>query len=369
MAAGERGKAIEEAVAGFRRASEERQRAFDVSQGRIETQTQAQRAQLRAQIQAEQAQLQAQQVQIPAQLQAQIRAEQAQLQTQRGQLRTDIGRQRELTEAGFDPFIQAGTGALQDVQRGATVGGLDERIAQILGTGAFQGLREERFGDINRQLASAGLSRSGLGLEEIANISPDLAFQIENQLFGRARDLSNVGFQGVGQQAGLATDLTGLEARLGAQLGAQGAQLGAQGAQLGAQLAARTGIQGAQIGAQAAGLEAQLGGRRTGLEAQLRAQLGQQLAGDVLGIGQAQSQGRLGALQAKEARTSELLGLGGQLLGTVAGGPIGGALAKRFIGGVGGGGGIPSGGGIGFGLRQPGGDFFSTGISTGASGF
>lgn len=281
MAAGERGKAIEEAVAGFQRGQEELRRGAGISRGIIGE--------------------------------------------QRGQLRTDIGRQRELTEAGFDPFIQAGTGALQDVQRGATVGGLDERIAEILGTGAFQGLREERFGDINRQLASAGLSRSGLGLEEIANISPDLAFQIENQLFGRARDLSNVGFTGV----------------------------------------ERRGAQGAQLTLGQAGFETGL----TELEARIAEQLGINLAGGERGIGQVQAGGRLEALKAKEASRSQLLGFGGQLLGTIAGGPIGGALAKRFIGGVGGGGGIPSDGGIGFGLRQPGGDFFSTGISTGASGF
>jgi len=230
MAAGERGKAIEEAVAGFRRGQEELRMGAGVSRGIIGT--------------------------------------------QRGQLRTDIGRQRELTETGFAPFIEAGTGALQDVQRGATVGGLDERIAEILQSGAFGELKEERFGDVNRQLATSGLSRSGLGLEEIAAISPDLAFQIENQLFGRSRDLSNVGFQGV----------------------------------------ERRGAQGAQLTLGQAGFETEL----TDLEAKIANQLGINLAGGERGIGQIQSQGRLDALQAKQAKRAARNKFFGQLAGSAS---------------------------------------------------
>jgi len=249
MAAGERGKAIEEAVAGFQRGQEELRRGAGVGRGI--------------------------------------------LQTQRGQIRTDIGRQRELTEAGFDPFIQAGTGALEDVQQGATIGGLDERIAEILKSGAFGELREERFGDVNRQLATSGLSRSGLGLEEIANISPDLAFQIENQLFGRARDLSNVGFQGV----------------------------------------ERRGAQGAQLTLGGAGLETGL----SELEAQIAQQLGINLAGGEVGIGGVQAQGRLDALQAKEAKRAarnkfiaDIAGIGVSLI--PGAGPGFGKLAKAGVG-------------------------------------
>lgn len=230
MAAGERGKAIEELVAGITRGQEELRGATDISRGILGT--------------------------------------------QRGQIRTDIGRQRELTEGGFGRFIEAGIPALQDVQRGATVGGLDERITEILGTGAFQGLREERFGDINRQLASAGLSRSGLGLEEIANISPDLAFQIENQLFGRSRDLSNVGFQGV----------------------------------------ERRGAQGAQLALGQAGFETGL----SQFEAQIANQLGVRLAGGEVGIGEAQSVGRLEALKAGEAKTAARNKFIGDIAGTAA---------------------------------------------------
>ena len=96
------------------------------------------------------------------------------------QLRDDFLRQRNLTEEGFDPFIQAGTRALGTVQQAGTVGGLDARISEILGTDAFQALKAERIGDQRTQLAAGGLTRSGAGLEQIAGISPQLAFIYNN---------------------------------------------------------------------------------------------------------------------------------------------------------------------------------------------
>jgi len=285
MAAGELGKAIEERVAAFERGQEELRAGAGTGREII--------------------------------------------QGQQGQLREDFLRQQGLTEGGFNPFIQAGTGALQDVQQGSTIGGLDERIAQILGSGAFQGLREERFGDINRQLASSGLSRSGLGLEQIANISPDLAFQIENQQFGRSRDLSNVGFQGVERRGALGNQLT----------------LGQGG----------------------------LASRLTGLEAQIANQLGINLAGGEVGIGEAQASGRELGLQQEADFLGQALGLVGTVGGAFVGGPlgasIGGSLASAIGGGGSGGGGTPSISGIGSSLRGPGGQFFSSGISSGASSF
>jgi len=241
MAAGERGKAIEEAVRGFERGQEELRRTGGISRGII--------------------------------------------QEQRPQLRADIGRQRGLTEAGFAPFIEAGTGALQDVQRGTTVAGLDQRIAEILGTETFQGLRQQRTEDVRGQLAAGGLSRSGLGLEEIANISPDLAFQIENQLFGRARDLSRTGFTGV----------------------------------------ERRGAQGAQLTLGQAGLETGL----TELEAGLEERLGVRLAGAEEEIGGIQSRGRLAALGEKQRKTAarnkfiaDIAGFGADIFAPGAGGIV-----------------------------------------------
>jgi len=138
------------------------------------------------------------------------------------QLRDDFLRQRGL----LDPFVQAGTRALGDVEQAGTVGGLDARINEILGSESFQGLKAERIRDQQTQLAAGGLTRSGTGLEQIAGISPELAFQIEQQQFGRQENLANLGFRGIEAgnqltlgQGQLSTGLTGLEENLRSQFG------------------------------------------------------------------------------------------------------------------------------------------------------
>lgn len=96
-----------------------------------------------------------------------------------------------LTKESFSPFIQAGTGALSDLQggfqapQGTTAGGLEDIIGQIMGGEAFGGLVEQRQRGIQGQLAAGGLTRSGTALKEAAAIPTDLAFQLENLLTGR----------------------------------------------------------------------------------------------------------------------------------------------------------------------------------------
>lgn len=103
--------------------------------------------------------------------------------------------QREFGAASgrLSPFREAGLDALTEVERGATVGGLDERIAEILGTESFSALRGERERGLQGQLAAGGLTRSGTALQEAANLPTDLAFAIENALFGRQSNLVGLG--------------------------------------------------------------------------------------------------------------------------------------------------------------------------------
>jgi len=97
-----------------------------------------------------------------------------------------------ITREQFDPFLQAGVGALPELQRGfqaprgTTAGGLEESLAEIMGGGAFGELVEERQRGIQGQLAAGGLTRSGTAIEEAARVPTDLALQLENLLFGRA---------------------------------------------------------------------------------------------------------------------------------------------------------------------------------------
>lgn len=105
----------------------------------------------------------------------------------------EIRRQFDQTQQNLDPFVQAGIGALPGLQEGATVGGLDATIADILNTDVFGSLVEERQRGVQGQLAAGGLTRSGTAIQEAANIPTELALQLENLLFGRQGQLAGSG--------------------------------------------------------------------------------------------------------------------------------------------------------------------------------
>ena len=118
-----------------------------------------------------------------------------------------------ITRGQFQPFLQAGVGALPELQQGfqapegTTAGGLESIINQIMGGEAFGGLVDERTRAVQGQLAAGGLTRSGQAVEEAAAIPTDLAFQLENMLFGRQSSAEQQRIQGLqglvsgGQQA------------------------------------------------------------------------------------------------------------------------------------------------------------------------
>ena len=104
--------------------------------------------------------------------------------------------QAEAIEQGIDlfqPFLQAGTGALPGFQQGATPQGLDEMLAQIFSGESFQNLIGERRRGVEGQLAAGGLTRSGAGVEAAANIPTELGFALEQLLRGRQGELVDLG--------------------------------------------------------------------------------------------------------------------------------------------------------------------------------
>ncbi len=105
----------------------------------------------------------------------------------------ELRRQFDISQGNLDPFIQAGVGQLGALEQGTTAGGLDERLAQIFGTDAFQALRGERTRSVEGQLGAGGLTRSGFGLEQIANIPTELGFALEQLLTGRSQQLAGAG--------------------------------------------------------------------------------------------------------------------------------------------------------------------------------
>ncbi len=90
-------------------------------------------------------------------------------------------------------FGDIGREAFGNFARGSTIAGQGANIDEILGGSAFQGLRDERRREVEGQLASAGFRRSGTALESISDLTPELAFAIEQQLSGRQRDAATTG--------------------------------------------------------------------------------------------------------------------------------------------------------------------------------
>jgi hypothetical protein len=118
------------------------------------------------------------------------------------EIRKLIENQLGITREQFAPFLAAGTGALPGVEEASTIGGLDSRIAQILGSESFQPLVEERTRSVEGLLGAGGLTRSGAAITEGAKIPTDLAFQIENLLSGRESNLAQTGLRAAAQSAG-----------------------------------------------------------------------------------------------------------------------------------------------------------------------
>lgn len=118
------------------------------------------------------------------------------------ELRKQFGK----TEANFAPFLAAGTNAIPTVVDASSTAGLSERLGEIFNTDIFKNLVGERTRSVEGQLASAGLSRSGDALAEIANIPTDIGLALENLLFGRQSGLVKDGQNAAGQLGAFGAD-------------------------------------------------------------------------------------------------------------------------------------------------------------------
>lgn len=129
------------------------------------------------------------------------RAAEAQVQANDASI-AEMRRQFDTTQQNIAPFLQAGQGAVPGVEAGATVGGMDEMLAQIFNSDIFGSLVDERTRAVEGQLAAGGQMRSGLGLQEAARVPTDLGLMLEQMLNGRQTNLMNTGLSaatGLGQ--------------------------------------------------------------------------------------------------------------------------------------------------------------------------
>ncbi len=197
------------------------------------------------------------------------------------QLREDFLRQQGQTEAGFDPFIDIGQGAARNLQQSSTAQGFNDLLSQITGGETFQALRDEQERAGRSQLAAAGLTGSGTGLQQISQISPQLALQLAGDIRGRQEFLSGQGLQGAGGRSQFGNQLTlgqgGLSSELTQQLGT------------------------------------------------FRQNFANAQAGNLVGIGDVRAQGIIGDAAAKAKRRALI----GRTIGTIAGGFVGGPAGAK----------------------------------------
>ncbi len=95
-------------------------------------------------------------------------------------------------------YQDLGASALPELQEGQSILGYNNRLARIMDSSHFDTLADARRSEINRHLGSAGLTRSGAGLREIAAVPADLAMDIENRLYGRSGSNASIGFNAAG---------------------------------------------------------------------------------------------------------------------------------------------------------------------------
>lgn len=227
---------------------------------------------------------------------------------QEAQLRQDFLRQRGLTEEGFDPFVQGGEQGIGFLREAGTAEGFNRFLEDISGGTVFQSLRDLQERGARGQAAASGQTGSGAALEQLSQISPQLALQLFGDLRGTNLNLANLGLQGVTSRGQLGNQLT----------------LG----------------------------QGQLSTGLTDLESNLRNQVSGRAQGLISGIGGAQSSGILADEQINTQRFNNLLNLVGTI-GSFGGGEDGATAAAA--GAPPGAGGSPN---IGFGLRNAQGNFF-----------
>lgn len=113
----------------------------------------------------------------------------------------ELKRQFDISRGDIEPFRAAGARALAGREASSTLEGLSGNLSRI-----FQGLDPlvaERTDAVRGQLGATGLSRSGAGVQAIADIPTQLGLQIEQLLSGRQESLSNLGIGAATTSAGL----------------------------------------------------------------------------------------------------------------------------------------------------------------------
>ncbi len=138
--------------------------------------------------------------------------------------------------AGFDAFSALTNPAIRALQEAHTASGFGGRLNTIMNDPSFQPIVDERMRAVTDHLGASGLTRSGAGLRDIADVPLDVALNLENQLYGRSMNNANMAFNSAGGMAsgnmGLAqmiAQLLGTSAAIGHDSNVQGGEALASG--------------------------------------------------------------------------------------------------------------------------------------------
>jgi len=90
----------------------------------------------------------------------------------------------------LDPVAQTGLGALQALEAGATPEGFVSNVQNLQNSGVLAPLIESNQRDLEAQLAAQGLTRSGIGVQELSQIPIETILGIEGNLQNRQGQLA-----------------------------------------------------------------------------------------------------------------------------------------------------------------------------------
>ena len=121
----------------------------------------------------------------------------------------ELRRQFDITQGNLQPFVDVGTEALPGLAGASTAGGLDQRFAELADTDIFKTLFGERTRAVQKQLGATGLSRSGTGLREIANVPTDILLFLEQLTGNRLANLAGSGQNAASGLGGLGAENAG----------------------------------------------------------------------------------------------------------------------------------------------------------------
>ncbi len=241
----------------------------------------------------------------------QISSKFGQAQTALGQGRQDIQAGTGAATAGLEQFAAPGATALQQFQAASTPQGFAQNIESLRSGGALDPLIQARTQQLQSAQGAAGLTRSGAGLTELAQVPQETLLGIESLLTGRQAQAGAQGLTaqqqiaqlqasgGVGQ-AGIQQSIADLLAQQG--LAGAGIQTGS-GTSL-ANIAAQqgTGLAGIQTGA-------------AGQQAGIATGRGQDIASLLGAQAQAQLEAATAAAEARAQGLGNVADIGGSVLG------------------------------------------------------